>query len=253
MRKKKIITEKLERLARADENIKKIDIFGLIETYNLLSDDLSKKTFIDVLKYRLANTDGILPPVFTEKKKELEEIFNNGKYTAVKLYSARIWEKEALFNLHFLNRNLEFYSTVFLIFCNLYLKQYEYHQNGVSIAIQPGDYVIDGGGFMGETALVFADDVGEDGRIFSFECSSNNSQKFEMNIDLNLRLKNRIQVIERALWNNSNNILHLTEQGGGAFCSTETSSETVQVQTIAIDDFMAENNIPKLDLIKLDI
>lgn len=241
------------RLAMADENIKIFDFVGLMKTYNLLSDNFSKKTFIDVIKYRLAHTNGILPPVIIDKEKELEEIFNHGKYAEGTKFKATKSGETGLYDLHFAHRNIVLYATAGLIFYDLYVKQYEYHVDNVSIAVQPGDYVIDGGAYWGENALFFADEAGRDGRVFSFECSSVNLEMVNKNLELNSELNSRIKLLNRALWSNSSDLLYLAESGPGSFCSDVDAPDTKETQTIAIDDLMTESKIPKIDFIKLDI
>jgi hypothetical protein len=47
--------------------------------------------------------------------------------------------------------------------------QYHFERGGVRIAPEPGDYVIDGGGCLGDTALAFAQDVGANGWVYTFD------------------------------------------------------------------------------------
>ena len=47
--------------------------------------------------------------------------------------------------------------------------QYFYANEGVRVAPSPGDVVIDGGACTGDTAAVFSNAVGAEGKVFCFD------------------------------------------------------------------------------------
>ena len=117
-----------------------------------------------------------------------------------------------------------------------------------------GDYVIDGGGCWGDTALYFSHKVGDTGRVWSFEFVPANLEIMRRNLDQNLSLKKRVSIVENALWRKSNESLCYSNNGPGTQVSQENSQHTDQTaRTLSIDDLVAENKLPRLDFIKMDI
>ncbi|MDR2709141.1 MAG: FkbM family methyltransferase [Elusimicrobiota bacterium] len=141
--------------------------------------------------------------------------------------------------------------------------QYEYHQGNVNFDIREGDIIIDGGGCFGDTALEFANKAGEKGKVFSFEFVGVNLEIFNKNLALNPELTRRIEIVQKALWKNSNEELFFSydlqgDGSGAAKCVPDKpqnieSSYASKIETISIDDFVSQNNLPRVDFIKLDI
>lgn len=119
------------------------------------------------------------------------------------------------------------------------------------ISPTPGDIIIDGGAFVGDTAEVFDDFLNSECVIYSFEPSNMNFSKMKEVIGNN-QIKNIIPVnsglgeYQQILFMNSAS----NEVNPGNSISTEGSEE---VQINSIDQFVSGNNIKKVDLIKLDI
>jgi FkbM family methyltransferase len=122
------------------------------------------------------------------------------------------------------------------------------------IGAAPGDTVLDLGGCFGDTALYFADEIGKEGKVYSFEFIPGSVQLFNRNLDLNPRLKDQIEIVDRPLWDKSGETIYYVDKGGGSkvsFKDFEGSEGTKQ--TISIDDFVKEYNVQKVDFIKTDI
>jgi FkbM family methyltransferase len=134
--------------------------------------------------------------------------------------------------------------TVRNTFC---LEQYVFDD----IRAQPGDAVIDGGGCWGDTALFFADRVGENGAVHSFEFHADNISVFEKNLALNPVLKPRVKIVPFALWQTSGERLNIT--GAGAVAAVDGSLVgSGGAQTKSIDDYIREIG-GSVNFIKLDI
>lgn len=133
-----------------------------------------------------------------------------------------------------------------LDFC---LEQYRYNIGEIDIAAVPDDIVLDGGAYIGDTALYFASRVGPAGKVFSFEFSPNNIARFEHNMALNPELAHRITLVQRPLWSTSNTPISFSNDGPA---STVSDTGTAY-KTICIDDFVHEHHLTHLDFIKLDI
>lgn len=232
------------------------DVKELINTYYLLDDEYSREMLVKVITYRTCSgknykvplTD-IFPKVNTgEHCPEIGQCINEEDF--LDFWILRYY----LFDLNPIGYDIKLYTIKIVIFVELILKQYAYERDGVSIKAEPGDYVIDGGGCSGDTALYFANDVGEKGKVFSFEFIPNNLDLFHKNINLNPKLKKRIQLVESALWENSTSNLFVKENGPGTYCSMDEFPDySMKIKTKSIDDFMKEEKIKKIDFIKLDI
>ena len=74
------------------------------------------------------------------------------------------------------------------------------------------------------------------------------------NLLLNPELNERIQVIERAAWDESNVTIAVQGEGPGSHVSVgQTSASDASALTLAIDDLVTQWNLQRLDLIKMDI
>lgn len=123
------------------------------------------------------------------------------------------------------------------------------------VAARPGDVVIDGGACWGDTALYFADLVGPEGRVRSFEFEPNNVERLRANLALNEQLAERIEVDERALWHRDDDVLDLTPFGPATTVREHTAGtgDTLSVPSAAIDGLVTSGALPRVDFIKLDI
>lgn len=233
----------------------KFDINKLLETYYLLNDDYSKDMFVKIIIYRLTSGKNYELPqkdIFCklysgEINTDIDTCFRGEDLQ----FSNRLFN---LFDLEHIGYNIKVYSSKLIIFVELILNQYGYEKGNVKFEITPGDYIIDGGACSGDTALYFAHKTGENGKVFSFEFLPDNLELFHKNLNLNPQLKERIQLVPNALWEDSTSNLFVFGDGTGTWCSqVEFNGYSMRVPTKSIDDFVKEENIEKVDFIKLDI
>lgn len=140
----------------------------LFSAYTALADDASKRLFLYLIAYRLAGHLCVrLPVEFASRQKELEDykILENptpstlaaqGMFGALSHYDFEYRGKRYVVDCI----GLEYY---------LFRGQYFYNRDGVSICPSPGDTVIDGGACLGDSALVFSNAVGFNGKVFAFD------------------------------------------------------------------------------------
>lgn len=129
-------------------------------------------------------------------------------------------------------------------------RQYWFERNGVTIAPQRGDVVIDAGACFGETALAFAIAAGDEGQVHSFEPIPLQRVIFEENLTRNPDIASRIRVHDFALGDRSGEKLRFSDGGAAARASDEGP---IEVTTMSIDDLVERENLPKVDFIKMDI
>lgn len=224
------------------------DLSGLEFTYNNLADEYSKDFFLMVIVYRLIEEVKLrFPAYYTSDFKDFEQ------YESMCIDNTIF--KTSQFELKTYNLNKIGYNVILLanaagIAIEFVLKQYSYEDKVVT---QKGDYVIEGGGCFGDTALYFADLVKENGKVFSFEFVKNNLDVFRKNMELNPHYKNIIEIIERPLGLNSNQKLYAIDKGSATSISSTPSKNAQEYTAITIDDFINERNLAKVDFIKLDI
>jgi FkbM family methyltransferase len=154
------------------------------------------------------------------------------------------------YEFEYMNSDLSLECWLGNVVFSFLLNQYHFNRNGVVIRPEPGDWAIDGGACFGDTALAFALAVGDAGKVFSFEAMPAHLEVISENIRLNPVPSNRIAVFDRALADQSGRTLHFLSLGAG---SRPSDAGTIEVTSVAIDDFVREHDLPRLDFIKMDI
>jgi FkbM family methyltransferase len=130
-------------------------------------------------------------------------------------------------------------------------KQYYLNRNHIKIQPEQGDYIIDAGACLGETALAFAASVRENGKVFAFEIDPENLKIFRHNLMQNENLAKRIVIKNYALSDTPDSQLYLHGQGPSAKVSNQQSN--IPIKTATIDQLVNEGEIDKIDFIKMDI
>lgn len=225
------------------------DLQGLEFTYNNLADDYSKEMLIRVIVYSLSNEVRIrFPLYYSTVWKNME------KYENFIIKQGNI-EKGGqplhVYNLKELGHDVNLLYSAIGILVNFELEQYRYKNE---VLAKEGDYVIDGGACYGDTAIYFADLVKDKGKVFSFEFMKENLELYNTNMDLNPKCKDRIELIKRPLGSNSSEKFYAVESGPGTYLTKNKPTQvSEEYTTLSIDDFVEQNNIEKIDFIKLDI
>lgn len=133
---------------------------------------------------------------------------------------------------------------------SFYLRQYYFSRAEILIAPERGDVVIDAGACFGDTALAFADSVGDSGKVHAFEVLPNNLMVAQHNLGLNPRLSARVALSDAALGAHAGT-LFLHGSGPGTLVSSEPGAQEVRVTTI--DNYVRDAKVDRLDFIKMDI
>jgi len=158
-------------------------------------------------------------------------------------------------DLNPIGHNIKLYFSGAGVAIDFIIEQYAYKQDGKKIVeVEQGDYVIDAGGCWGDTALYFANKTGVKGKVYSFEFIPNNIHLFNINRSFNLHLTDQIELVERPISNKSGDKIYFKDHGPGSKIEfAPFDDQTGSTTTISIDDFVRENNITKIDFIKMDI
>ncbi|MDR3243115.1 MAG: FkbM family methyltransferase [Elusimicrobiota bacterium] len=226
-----------------------LDLKGIMHTASILSDEFSRETLSQVIKYRCLRDKKLLPQ-FENKDDMLAYYKSKSEDDVIKIWDWDLY----LFNCEFLGYDIKVYRTITSLYIDFYLKQYEYHSIDTDMKVEEGDYIIDGGSCFGDTALGFAYNTGQKGKVYSFEFMPDSLEIWHKNIDLNPKLKERIVLVNKALYSDSNeNLFVIKKKAGTRVEMKEPQEYDMRIGTMAIDDFVDTNKIPKIDFIKLDI
>lgn len=225
--------------------------------YALLSDDYSKRVFLDVLCYRTLGSQHVRMPINTPA---LFRNYDSAEKLLVKRNTGavRISPSEtAMINQYRLpgksgTLNIHMSSNGYRNFVELH--QYDYDRGGISIGAEAGDIVIDGGGCYGDTAIFFADRVAPTGRVYTFEFVPENLAIIRQNLASNPEIARTLVPVEKALGDVSGTILEYAPHGPGTQIGASLSGNALEsVASLALDDLVAQNNLAAVNFIKMDI
>ncbi|MGB2661788.1 MAG: FkbM family methyltransferase [Candidatus Omnitrophota bacterium] len=120
--------------------------------------------------------------------------------------------------------------------------------------VKPNMIVIDIGAHMGFYTLLFASLVGQGGKAYSFEPAKRNFIHLKENVAINDIYC--VKLFQLALSNKEGIVplyLHPTENTGHSLINNEKAGLSVEeVQTTTLDNFIEQENIKNIDLIKID-
>jgi FkbM family methyltransferase len=222
--------------------------------YNILADEESKDILIKVLAYRMLGHRKVKLPLNTaDYWTMLEELDQMTHGTESIDLGFKDW-KANKFNLKSFNYPIELFARPMSIFTQMLLQQYRCQAPENIIEVMEGDIVIDAGACYGDTALNFAYKAGKNGKVFSFEFMPENLTVLKKNMELNSELAKRITLVERPLWSISDKTLFV--EGRGPSTRVVTSSRdpaAKEIRTLSIDDLVYNENLDRIDFIKMDI
>mgnify|MGYP004596167143 FL=1 len=228
---KKFDKNKIEKIESEDNFIKALiegENFNIF--YDMLKDNISKKFFkkATIYRYMLA----FYPEAFGNIKNSMHLIF---KYSIVNIF---YWIfKRILFIIQRFKYPLEI--EVFITFYIFGLKQYNIKN---IFEVKNDAVVFDIGAFKGDTAYFFSKKCSNKARIYAFEPDENN-YKILLKIKDKYKLNNVI----------ASNILFSNSETEINFLSMDLNRPAVKMKSTTIDKFVEENNIEKIDYIKMDV
>ena len=228
---KKFDKNKIEKIESEDNFIKAlIDGENFNIFYDMLKDNISKKFFkkATIYRYMLA----FYPEAFGNIKKSMHLVF---RYSIVNIF---YWIfKRILFIIQRFKYPLEI--EVFITFYIFGLKQYNIKN---IFEVKNDAVVFDIGAFKGDTAYFFSKKCSNKARIYAFEPDENN-YKILLKIKDKYKLNNVI----------ASNILFSNSETEINFLSMDLNRPAVKMKSTTIDKFVEENNIEKIDYIKMDV
>lgn len=118
--------------------------------------------------------------------------------------------------------------------------------------VQPGDIIIDAGAFVGDTALLFSQVTKGDCEIHAFEVLEENLKLLRHNLDTN-GLAGRVRVCPLALSDSTGDSVYIKTHSYQGATSIFGGEQDTKIETITLDDYIANAGINRIDLIKMDI
>ncbi|WP_300367948.1 FkbM family methyltransferase [Brachyspira sp.] len=198
--------------------------------YNMLEEDYSKELFKKIVRYRYLlafNKDAY--------SNTREKIKLSIKYGSINIFSWGL--KRFLFLLEKSKYPKEIEN--FLLFYIFKLEQY----NIKNIFEVCGDSVIfDVGAWKGDTAYFFSKKCNDNAKIYAFEPDKNAYDTLK-SIKQKYNLNNVI--LENVLFSNKKEIID--------FVSMTPNTPAVKMNAITLDEFVENNNIERIDYLKMDV
>src|SRR5215213_5155470 len=227
---------------------------GLSALYELLEDEQSKATLVQLITYRLLGPRKVKLSLnnasYWSQRHEVRRLVKSREGIQVRMPKA-VLNHVALEEIGY---PIEIFYTLSGVVSTFMLKQYEYGKTIPAIKVQDSDYVIDAGGGWGDTALYFAHAAGAQGHVFTFEFTPENLEIFARNLNMNPQLATRIELDQRALWDVSGKVFDYVSHGPGTSLDNtrhrNNRGESLQVTSVSIDDLVKEKNLAKVDFIK---
>ena len=143
----------------------------------------------------------------------------------------------------------------FIDACIYYMGDYEpYLKKHFKQLIKENDTVLDVGANIGFHSLYFAELVGDNGKVLAFEPIEVNFKALQANIALNSY--EQIISINKALGNENRMLsIHIDTDAHnpGAFNLMEDGIKNTNIDCVKGDDYLINNNIEKIDFIKVDV
>lgn len=124
--------------------------------------------------------------------------------------------------------------------------------NVIKKTLKKDDVVIEVGANIGAHTLLIAKLIGPNGFVYAFEPTEFALRKLRKNLSLNEGFKN-IWVIDSLVSDNSNKLSEVRVNSDWALDGVQAPESLVNKKITTIDEFVFQNNISRLDFLKVDV
>lgn len=235
------------------QNISQEELINLEKTFDFLEDEQSKDIYVRLIVWKILGFTKvkILPDEETQREKEIFSTLENSIVdSSIKIKEVKFELK--CYDLGKLGFAIKCYAIPESIIMDFVRAQYENDY----VRIEPGDYIIDCGACWGDTALLFASKCGKDGKVFSFEFVPSNIDVFNANVQLNPGLASSIVLAPYAVSDRDHDTIEFVDDGTATSIAIQKDwieSKKQTAKTITIDQYVREEQISRVDFIKMDI
>ncbi|MCX6769999.1 MAG: FkbM family methyltransferase [Candidatus Micrarchaeota archaeon] len=114
-----------------------------------------------------------------------------------------------------------------------------------------GDVVLDCGSCHGLYAFYISKTVGKTGKVYCFEPDPENFKILARNVQKNK--SGNICPIQAGIWSQSTTLEFLSQNIGSCVSRGAKAPNTIKVKVFSLADFFKEQNLSKIDFVKMDI
>ncbi|MCU7835983.1 MAG: FkbM family methyltransferase [gamma proteobacterium symbiont of Taylorina sp.] len=216
------------------------------ETFISLNDEYSKKRYIEYIVFNTLNSN----------RYKLNIDLLDAKLKSQSLEQLKIKDEDrrfsnigdlSLYDLGTLGYDVKVIHNPIGILIDFIYEQYAYKE---IFNIQENDIVLDCGGATGDTALYYAAKGAK--KVYVFEFIQSNIEMINKQLENNIHIKEKIEIVNKPVWNESNIELSYLEKGNSSRVGAK-GVYSKNITTISIDDVVITKNIKQVDLIKMDI
>jgi FkbM family methyltransferase len=218
----------------------------IFKAYDLLNSERSKRLYLNLLAYRIAGHHSMRIFVrFNEDSPEFTSYLTCEKSSNSKVSLDGMFGKLKHYDFFYKGKHyvLDCLGLKYYLFRN----QYFFEDGETRIMPAPGDFVVDAGACLGDTAIVFGKAVGATGRVYAFDPVQNHLEVLKFNANQNPDCQ--IQVMECGL---SDVDVYCPPIRLQAY-APGFNSRTQQVPLSTLDGLVSRGEIEKIDFIKMDI
>lgn len=218
---------------------------GMARSYGRFEDDVSRRLFVDLILFRTLGCRhvrlGSNTPAYWQARRDSVELPAEPSQFAGfpgggGLHHFSLPREGHTLNVDCLHAN---------IFFTFLLRQYFLDRDGARVQPEPGDHVVDAGACFGDTALDFAEVVGEAGHVYSFDPLEAHLRIIDHNIRQN-GIAN-VTVFPNGLSDHSVEAPPVPDRVDPGFADTDT------MPVRSLDELVGTGVIPRVDFIKMDI
>jgi len=229
---------------------------ALYRAYRLLEDEPSRKTFLDLILFRLVghlhmklDTNNANHWRLRDLARRMDAAPSTIGYTG--LFGPLRHYENVPFDGETLNVDCWYGSIAW----SFLIKQYYLERDRIAVRPEPGDFVIDAGACFGDTALAFACSVGPRGRVFAFEVLGPHLDIIRHNVAQNPALADRIVPVPFGLGDRCNQSAQPIQTGGvlAPGFSLQSMPDETSIPVTTIDHLVESGQIERVDFIKMDI
>lgn len=232
---------------------------AIARAFRTLANSDSRRTFLDILRYRLLGAPYARLARNEEMFRGIEEVMASEIPSSDPPFEMGdlLGQKVKLWSVTYAGRPLDVVAIKYGLYWVLHSDQY-YYSADVEIRPEPGDVMLDCGAFLGEMTMRFAIDVGPEGRVYGFDPFPRHSQLATLSARRN-GLDDRVEFIPAGVAGKSTveGLEALPSIGDPAAAAAETVNPGRRVDAadamVAIDDFCEWAGLARVDYIKMDI
>jgi FkbM family methyltransferase len=218
----------------------------LYSAFSLFKAERSKRLFLNLLAFRIAGHHSVrIETLFDENSVSFESYKAIEKYTASSLPAVGQFGKLRHYDFNYNNKH--YVADCLGLKYYLYRRQYFFDDGKVKVEPNQGDFVIDAGACLGDTAIVFGKAVGKDGKVFAFDPVENHLEVLGHNINQNPDCNIQAMPFGLADADVSCPPIKLQTYSPGF------SSRNQNVPLRCLDSLVIGGQIPQINYVKMDI